>query len=330
MGNDQPCKIEGVGSVKICMFDGVNRTLTHVRFIPNMIKNLISLGVLDVKSSDKNVILKGYKHNNLYLLECTTIWGEVNFTRCRREMSHLWHSRLGHMSDRYLSLLDDKKMLPGLGTLDFAYCEHYIMGKQHRRAFSVGTHDSKEILKYVHIDVWVPSPTASLSGKLYYVFIDDYSRYVWVYFLTHKSEVFSTFKTWRIQVENQTGNRVKYLRSNNDGEYTSEEFQRYCTEEEITRHFTKVYTPEQNAISKRLNKTVLEKVRSMLSESGLPREFWAEAVNTAVYLIKLSHSSAIQFSTPFELMHKRMADYSRLKGFGCIAYPLTPKEHRTK
>lgn len=142
--------------------------------------------------------------------------------------------------------------------------------------------------------------------------------------------MFSTFKSWRIQVETQTRHKVKYLRSDNGGEYTSEEFQRYCTEEGITRHFTTVYTPQQNVVSERLNRTVLEKVHSMLSESGLPGEFWAEAVNTAIYLVKLSPSSAINFSTPFELRHKRMADYSRLKIFGCTAYTLIPKEQRTK
>ncbi|OAE24056.1 hypothetical protein AXG93_2402s1150 [Marchantia polymorpha subsp. ruderalis] len=101
-------------------------------------------------------------------------------------------------------------------------------------------------------------------------------------------------------------------------------------EEGITRHFTTVYTPQQNAVSERHNRTVLEKMRSMLSESGLPGEFWTEAVNTVVYLVNFSPSSAINFSTPFELRHKRMADYSVLKVFGCTAYPLTPKEHRTK
>lgn len=262
--NDQPCKIEGMGSVKICMFDDVNRTLTLVRFIPNMRKNLIFLGVLDslslewssrqgvldVKSSDKKVILRRYKHNNLYLLECTTICGVVNFTRSRMEMSHLWHSRLGHIIDRYLSLLDERKVLLGLGKVDFAFCEHCIMEKQHRQAFTVGTHTSTEIMEYVHSDVWDPSPTASLLEKFYYVsFIDDYSKYVWVYFFTHKSKVFPIFKTWRAQVETHIGKRVKYLRSDNGGEYTSEEFQRYCTEEEITCHFTTVYTPQQNAVS---------------------------------------------------------------------------------
>lgn len=139
--------------------------------------------------------------------------------------------------------------------------------------------------------------------------------------------MFSTFKSLRIQVETQIKHKVKYLRSNNGGEYTSEKFQRYCTEE---GRFTMVYIPQQNAVSERLNRTVLEKVRSMLSEFGLPREFWAEAVNTAIYLVHLSPSSAIYFSTPFELRPKRMADYNRLRIFGCTAYPLIPKKHRTK
>lgn len=123
---------------------------------------------------------------------------------------------------------------------------------------------------------------------------------------------------------------MKYLRTDNDGEYTSEEFQRYCIEEGITRHFTTVYTPQQNVVFERLNRTVLEKVWSMLSEFGLLEEFWAEAVNTAIYLVNLSPSSAIKISTPFELRHKRMADNSRLRIFGCIAYLLIPKEHRIK
>lgn len=75
---------------------------------------------------------------------------------------------------------------------------------------------------------------------------------------------------------------------------------------------------------------MLEKVRSLLSESGLLGEFWAEAINTSIYLVKLSSSGAINFSTPFELRHKRMAEYSRLRIFGCTPYPLIPKEHMIK
>lgn len=119
MGKNQACRIEGVGFLKIHMFDGVNHTLTQVRFKPNMRKNLISLEELDSHSlewrssksvlyvilCDKKVILWFYKRNNLYLLKNITIFGEFNFTRFHREMSHVWHFKLGNMSDRYMSLL---------------------------------------------------------------------------------------------------------------------------------------------------------------------------------------------------------------------------------
>jgi transposase InsO family protein len=135
------------------------------------------------------------------------------------------------------------------------------MGKQSRNPFHVRTHSSKEFLRYVHSDVWGPSSIALLSRKWYYVsFIDDYSRFTWVYFLRERSDVFETFKGWRAQVETQTGNKVKalnirvrYLRSDNGGEYTSKEFGRYCKEKGILRHLTTVYTPQQNAIADRLN-----------------------------------------------------------------------------
>lgn len=173
-----------------------------------------------------------------------------------------------------MSLLDEKKVLLGLGKVDVSFCEHCIMEKQHRKTFGVETHSSKEILEYVHSDLWEHSLVASLFGKLYYVsFLDDYSKYMWAYFLTQKSEVFSTFKSWRIQVETQTRYKVKYLRSDNGGKYTSEEFHRYCREKWILCHFITVYTPQQNVVSERLNRTVLEKVLSMLSESGLTEEF---------------------------------------------------------
>lgn len=213
MAIDQSCRFEGVGSVKICMFDGVNCTLIHVRCIPNMTKNLISLGVvdshglewssrycvLDVKSCDKKVILGGHKHKIMYLLEITIICREINLTRFCVEMSHVWHLRLDHMNDRYMYLFDEKNMLSGVGKIDLTFCEHCIMGKQHMQAFGVGTHRFTKNLEYVHSDVWGCFPIVSLSRKLFYVSLIDYcSRYVWICFLSHKSGMFSTFKSWRI------------------------------------------------------------------------------------------------------------------------------------
>ncbi|KAL2653645.1 hypothetical protein R1flu_021773 [Riccia fluitans] len=108
------------------------------------------------------------------------------------------------------------------------------------------------------------------------------------------------------------------------------EFEMYCEQEGITRHLTTFYTPEQNGVVERLNRTLLEQARSMLSHSSLPPKFWAEAINTAAYLVNLSPCSAIQLKTPFELWHKWVPDYSKLRVFGCIAYAHTPRENRTK
>ncbi|OAE31258.1 hypothetical protein AXG93_1962s1150 [Marchantia polymorpha subsp. ruderalis] len=109
-------------------------------------------------------------------------------------------------------------------------------------------------------------------------------RYVWIYFLPHNFEVFVTFKKWKAQVETQTGEKVKFLQSDNSGEYVSQEFGAFCEHEGVTRHFTNVYTPQQNGVSERLNRTLLDRSWSMLSHAGLPQIFWAKAINTAAYL----------------------------------------------
>ena len=95
---------------------------------------------------------------------------------------HLWHQRLGHMSERGLKILADLKLLPNLksGKLDF--CKHCLFGKQSKQKFKTCKHTSKGILDYIHSDVWGPAPTTSYGGSSYFVsFIDDFSRKVWVY-----------------------------------------------------------------------------------------------------------------------------------------------------
>ena len=151
----------------------------------------------------------------------------------------MWHSRLGHMGEKNMAILFKNGLLPKMQSTSMDFCEHCVNGKQTRKAFGTGTHRSKEMLEYIHSDVWGPSPIPSHSGKLYYVsFIDDYSRFAWVYFLHNKSEVLSTFQKWKAIVENQTGKRVRYLRSDNGGEYTSMAFGMYCDEQGIVRHLT--------------------------------------------------------------------------------------------
>jgi len=129
--------------------------------------------------------------------------------------------RLGHLSERRMTELHKRNLLHGVKTCKLNFCKFCVLGKQTRVSFMTGKHRIEGILDYVHSDVWGPTRESSFGGPMYYVtFTDDFSRKVWVYFMKQKSEVFDKFKLWRAEVENQTGRKIKYLRSDNGTEYT--------------------------------------------------------------------------------------------------------------
>ena len=132
------------------------------------------------------------------------------------------------------------------------------------------------------------------------MFIDDKTHYVWIYVIKHKHEVFQKFLEWKSFVEKSSGCQVKKLRTDNGGEYTSTEFENYLRKEGIEHQYTIPKTPEQNGVSERMNRTLMEAVRSMLADSGLPQKFWAEALSTAAYLINRSPTRSLAGKTPFE------------------------------
>ena len=116
--------------------------------------------------------------------------------------------------------------------------------------------------------------THARGGYLYFVtFIDDYSRYGYVYLMKYKSETFEKFKEFRAEVEKQLGKSIKTLRSDRGGEYLSQEFQSYLRDNGILSQWTPPYTPQHNGVSKRRNRTLLDMVRSMMSDSELPKSF---------------------------------------------------------
>ena len=143
----------------------------------------------------------------------------------------------------------------------------------------------------------------SLGGYNYYVtFIDDHSRKTWIYFLRTKEseEVVSKFKEFKAQVENLSGRRTKILRSDNGGEYTSTKFNDFCKEAGIKREFTVPYSPQQNGVAKRKNRTVVEAAKSMIHDQSLPMFLWAEASRTIVYVQNRCPHKILKNMTPKE------------------------------
>jgi len=198
----------------------------------------------------------------------------------------LWHRRYGHVGFRNLAA---NQMVDGFDyqkSSDSKFCEPCIDGKHHTSAFpSTGGKRVTEILELIHSDVCGKLEAKSLSGGEYFLsFIDDKSRFAWVYVLKQKSEVFSKFVEWKTMIENATGKRVKTLRTDNGGEYTAKDFEQYLKVNGIRHQLTVWKTPEQNGVAERFNRTIVDMIRAFLSDSGLAKKFWAETLSTACYL----------------------------------------------
>lgn len=161
-------------------------------------------------------------------------------------------------------------------------------------------------------------------------FIDDFSRYVWVYFLKEKSEVFSKFKEFKEKVEREVDHKLRCLRKDNGGEFTSEEFSKYLKEHEIQRQLTCLRTPQQNGVAERKNRHLAEVCRSMLHTKNVPSQFWAECMKTTIYIINRLPQPKLGFVSPFEKLWKINPTVKHFRVFGCVCYLFVPDQLRSK
>ena len=151
-----------------------------------------------------------------------------------------------------------------------------------------------------------------------------------MYLLKRKDEVFQCFVEWKAMVENSGGGKFKVLRSDNGGEYTAKRFQEYLKAEGVRHEVTVPKTSQQNGVVERLNRTLMEMVRTMLIESNLDQRFWGEAMSTAVYLRNRSPIKAVIGMTPHEALYGEKPNMRHLRAFGCASYPLIMKDERKK
>ena len=140
------------------------------------------------------------------------------------------------MSEKGLQILAKKSLIPFAKGTSLNSCDFCLFGKQHRVSFNILFTWKLNVLDLTYFDVCGPIDIETLGGNKYFVtFIDDASWKVWVYVLKTKDQVFEHFKKFHAMVEREKGKSLKCLRSDNEGEYTSNEFKSYCLEKEI-RH----------------------------------------------------------------------------------------------
>ncbi|KAJ4713215.1 Retrovirus-related Pol polyprotein from transposon TNT 1-94 [Melia azedarach] len=222
MANSSVCKAVGIGSIKIRTHDGKFCILNDVR----------TCSTYD-KESDifEYVRQQGFQFSSSVAVASSEI--------DKDNMTKLWHMRLGHMSARGMQILSKWDLLCGHKVKDLEFCEHCIFGKLHRSKFPKAIHRTKGTLDYINSDCWGPSRVESLGGHRYFVsMIDDFSRMTWVFIMKHKSEAFKNFRQWKALVENQTGKKIKRLRTDNGLEFCWSEFDEFCKNEGIARHHT--------------------------------------------------------------------------------------------
>jgi hypothetical protein len=192
--------------------------------------------------SFNDVIVIGVQEGGLYILK-----GHLKTTLVHDTVNpcELWHKRLAHLHYKELPIMS--KMVIGLPEIQVdqeGICKGCAEGKIVKNPFPSSESKATGVLDIIRLDICRPMYTSSSNGYVYYVsFIDDFSRKTWIYFLKTEGEVFSKFKEFKTLIENLSEKKIKVLRSDNGGEFTSDEFKALCGEARIKRELSTPYNP---------------------------------------------------------------------------------------
>jgi len=348
-GNGASVSATAVGSIKL-IFENSFIVLNNVYYVPVFGKNLISVArlieqgySLDFNNDVIQILKNGFMItstvmiNNLFYIKpniptiCDTELNDDSMRESKRlrldsiDQTYKWHLRLGHIGlDRIKRLVRDGP-LQTLSVGSLPTCESCIEGKMTKRPFSAKGNRADECLELVHSDVCGPFNIQARGGYEYFItFTDDYSRFGHIYLMRQKSETFEKFKEFKALVEKQLDKQIKTLRSDRGGEYLLGEFEDFLKEEGIFSQLTAPGTPQQNGVSERRNRTLLDMVRSMMSYSSLPDSFWGYALETAAYILNQVPSKAVP-GTPYERWSGKKSSLGHTRIWGCPAHVLRKK-----
>ncbi|KAL0431973.1 UNVERIFIED_CONTAM: Retrovirus-related Pol polyprotein from transposon TNT 1-94 [Sesamum radiatum] len=345
MGNSATSNI-GLGKVVLKMTSGKELTLIDVLHVPDIRKNLVS-GSLLVKSGfrlvfesnkfiltkNSHFIGKGYVEKGLFKMNVMTVMrnfesNKITASTYLTECFNLWHVRLGHVNFNTLRRLVNLNLLPSFEIDAKHKCEICVEAKMTKLPFhSVERQTSP--LELIHSDICDLKFVQTRGGKKYFItFIDDCTRFCYVYLLRSKDEALEAFKLYKNEVENQLSKTIKAVRSDRGGEYGAP-FEEFCSKFGIIHQTTAPYSPQSNGIAERKNRTLKEMMNAMLINSGLPQNLWGEAILSANHILnKVPHKDKNE--TPYELWKGHKPSYKYLKVWGCLAKVEVPKPKQIK
>lgn len=258
IGNGDSISVKGKGTIAIESSQGTKH-IYDVLFVPDIDQNLLSVGQLiengyKVIFEDECCLIKDGANQDIFKVKMkgksfslSPLEKEQSVFSLKEDVTQIWHKRVGHYHHEGLLQLREKEMALDVPKLDNAIssCQACQFGKQNRKPFPMSTRKATHKLQLIHTDVAGPQRTPSLKGNLYYIiFIDDFTRMCWIFFLKFKSEVAQVFWKFKAKVENESGCKIQTIRSDNGKEYTSAEFERLCENSGIEHQLTAPYTPQ--------------------------------------------------------------------------------------
>jgi transposase InsO family protein len=332
--------VHGMGTVTLLFRVGEN-TIRHqvkgVLHTPDFKCNLLSLGRLDevgvtyagskgkisLRDHSGKTIGLGKKTRNMYLLDaigedaiaCVTVGAAPSWED--------WHRRYGHLAYSSIETLKKKGLVEGLEIDEDTkpqegWCEACTRAKMTRRQFpKESTEQTTKPGELTLSDVWGPARVESIAKSRYYIsFTDHYTRRVTVLFLKTKDEAFDRITQYLARVETKFQYTPKSIRFDNGKELINKRLEKWCAEKGIEIQATAPYSPSQNGIAERFNRTLLELARAMLIAKNLPTFLWAEAISHAAYLRNHAPTRALEGKTPEEAWTGRRPNISHLREFG--------------
>ncbi|KAJ9541607.1 hypothetical protein OSB04_028113 [Centaurea solstitialis] len=301
----------------------------------------------DVNDEDNNAILSARRNGNLY----TTIFRSIPQTHPQFEAnpknaicllskaskgdSWLWHRRLCHQNFKDMNKLVSKGLVRGLPELRLSkdtLCPACEQGKMTRSSHPPRMDTNcQSPLDLIHMDLCGPMRVESLARKKYMlVLVDEFSRFTWIEFLRDKSEAAERIIAFIKRTQVLLGRRVRKIRSDNGTEFRNAKLQSFLEEVGITHNFSAVRTPQQNGVVERKNRTLVEAARSMMAHSGVPQQFWAEAVSTACYTQNRTLIVKRTGKTAYEMVEQRKPNIDFFRVFGCKCYVLNDRDNLGK
>jgi hypothetical protein len=290
LSDDGTYAIKGVGSTSFQLQSSNVFHVEEILFVPGLKKNLISVAVLESKGytvafskgkalmwpsneSMSSTMIIGAQEGGIYKVSGQVIQALAHdmINPCE-----LWHRRFGHLNYNALSGL--QKMVIGMLVFSFEHdniCTRCALGKNTKKAYPHSNRKTNGILDLIHSDLCGPMTAPSMNGCLYYIiFIDDFFRKTWIYFLKTKDESFSKFQDFKNLVENQTCRPICVFITDNGKEFDSHTYDYLCRASGIKRELTVPYNPQQNGVAERKNTTICESDRAMMYDRIFHYLFW--------------------------------------------------------